>query len=158
MIYALGIRYVGSHTADILAKNYKSLDQLSKTSEEELLSIYEIGPHIAQSIVNFFKQSSNKKIIEKLKKAGLLMEREVIEELHQLLEEKSFVVTGKFTGYTRDEITELIKSLGGKVSSSISKKTDYVLVGEEPGSKFEKAKKLKLKIITEKEFNELIKK
>lgn len=157
LIYALGIRYVGSHTADILAKNYKSLDQLSKTSEEELLSIYEIGPHIAQSVVNFFKQSSNKKIIEKLKRAGLLMEREVIEELHQLLEEKSFVVTGKFTGYTRDEITELIKSLGGKVSSSISKKTDYVLVGEEPGSKFEKAKKLKLKIISEEEFNKLIK-
>ncbi|MBU2598435.1 MAG: NAD-dependent DNA ligase LigA [Actinobacteria bacterium] len=157
LVYALGIRYVGSHTADILAKNYKSLDQLSKTGEQELLSIYEIGPHIAQSIVNFFKQSSNKKIIEKLKRAGLLMEREVIEELPQLLEEKSFVVTGKLTGYTRDEITELIKSLGGKVSSSISKKTDYVLVGEEPGSKFEKAKKLKLKIITEKEFNKLIK-
>ncbi|GAH33041.1 unnamed protein product, partial [marine sediment metagenome] len=75
----------------------------------------------------------------------------------QLFEEKSFVITGKLTGYTRDEITELIKSLGGKVSSSISKKTDYVLVGEEPGSKFEKAKKLKLKIITEKEFNKLIK-
>ena len=157
LIYALGIRYVGSHTADILAKSYKSIEQLSETGEEELLSIYEIGPHIAQSVVNFFKQSSNKKIIEKLKRAGLLMEREVIEELHQLLEEKSFVVTGKLAGYTRDEITELIKSLGGKVSSSISKKTDYVLVGKEPGSKFEKAKKLKLKIITEKEFNELIK-
>lgn len=157
LIYALGIRYVGSHTADILAKSYESIKQLSETGEQELLSIYEIGPHIAQSIVNFFKQGSNKKIIEKLKRAGSLMEREVIEELPQLLEKKIFVVTGKLAGYTRDEITELIKSLGGNVSSSISRKTDYVLVGEEAGSKFEKAKKLKLKIISEEEFNELIK-
>jgi DNA ligase (NAD+) len=157
LIYALGIRFVGSHMADVLAKNYNSIDELSKASEDELLSIYEIGPHIAQSVVSFFKQSSNRKIIEKLKKAGVITRKEVIEELPQLLEGKSFVITGKLISYTRNEIRELVKKLGGRVSSSVSKKTDFVIVGESPGSKFEKAKKLDLKIINEEKFKKLIK-
>ena len=157
LIYALGIRFVGSHMADVLAKNYKSIDELSKASEDELLLIYEIGPHIAQSVVSFFKQSSNRKIIEKLKKADVTTKKEVIEKLPQLLEGKSLVITGKLISYTRDEIRELIKKLGGRISSSVSKKTDFVIVGENPGSKFEKAKKLDLKIINEEEFKKLIK-
>jgi DNA ligase (NAD+) len=157
LIYALGIRFIGSHMANVLAKNYNSIDELSKASEDELLSIYEVGPHIAQSIVSFFKQSSNRKIIEKLKKAGVVTRKEVIEELPQLLEGKSFVITGKLISYTRDGIKELIKKLGGRVSSSVSRKTDFVIVGENPGSKFEKAKKLNLKITNEEEFKKLIK-
>ncbi len=157
LIYALGMRFVGSHMADVLAKNYNSIDELSKASEEELLSIYEIGPHIAQSVVSFFKQSSNRKIIEKLRKAGVMTKKEVVEELPKLLEGKSFVITGKLMSYTRDEIRELIKKLGGRVSSSVGKKADFVIVGESPGSKFEKAKKLDLKIINEKEFKKLVK-
>ncbi len=157
LIYALGIRFVGSHMADVLAKNYESIDELSKASEDELLSIYEIGPHIAQSVVSFFKQSSNRKIIEKLKKANVTTKKEVIEKLPQLLEGKSLVITGKLISYMRDEIRELIKKLGGRVSFSVSKKTDFVIVGENPGSKFEKAKKLDLKIINEEEFKKLIK-
>jgi len=158
LIYALGIRYIGSHTADILAKNYKSLDELSEAKEEELLSIYEIGPHIAQSVVNFFKQDNNRKILEKLKRAEVLMRSEILKKFPLLLEGKSFVITGKLIGYTRDEITELIKKLGGNVSLSISKKVDFVLVGEQPGSKFKRAKELKLKIISEEDFNKLIEK
>lgn len=157
LIYALGMRFVGSHMADVLAKNYNSMDELSKAGEEELLLIYEIGPHIAQSVVSFFKQSSNRKIIEKLKKAGVMTKKEVIEKLPQLLEGKSFVITGKLISYAREEIRELIKKLGGRVSSNVSKKTDFVIVGESPGSKFEKAKKLDLKIINEEEFKKLIK-
>jgi DNA ligase (NAD+) len=156
-IYSLGIRHVGQHIGEILAENYKSIENLSKASFDELKEIPEVGPKIAESIVNFFKNPKNLQVIEKLKKAGIkFISEEGKEKLP--LSGLQFVFTGTLKNYTRSEAENIVKKLGGKVSSSVSKNTDYVVVGEEPGSKYEKAKKLNIKILQEEEFQNLIKK
>ncbi|KAA0013968.1 MAG: NAD-dependent DNA ligase LigA [Thermoplasmata archaeon] len=153
LIYALGIPNVGEHTARILAEKFKSIDKLMSATEWQLLAIREIGPETARSIVNFFKEEKNRKEIEELRRLGVKME---YEEEKGKLKGLTFVFTGALKSFTREEAKELVEKQGGRVASSVSKNVDYVVVGESPGSKYEKAKKLGLKIIGEEEFKKMI--
>jgi len=155
-IYALGIRNVGEETAQDLAEHFGSLEKLENASLEELQKIMDIGPVVAKSIYDFFKEKRNLKFIEKLKKVGL----EIIEEKkprHQPLKGKIFVLTGALEKMTREEAKEKIRQLGGEVSESVSKKTDFLIVGKEPGSKYQKAKELGIKMLNEDQFLSLLK-
>jgi len=150
LLYALGIRHVGIKAAETLANKFGSLDALARASFEELTGIPEIGPKIARSIEVFFQQEQTVRFIAKLKKAGVKMEQEREGDKGELvLAGKVFVLTGTLPNLTRKEAEELIKKHGGKVSSSVSRNTDYVVAGENPGSKYDKAKKLGLTIIDE---------
>ncbi len=155
LIYALGIRHAGTHIADVLAKNYSSLDELSKARAEELSSIPEIGHIVAQSVELFFRQEGAKRVIDKLGKAGVKLEVAKKKKASQILAEKTFVLTGSLEGFTRDGAFRIIKELGGRISSSVSKETDYVVAGKEPGSKYDKAERLGVKIISESQFKKL---
>jgi len=156
-IFALGIRNVGEETARDLAEYFGSLEKLKKATLEELQQVPNIGPIVAQSIYNFFREKRNLKFIEKLKKVGIkIVEKE--KRKKQPLKGLVFVFTGSLESMTREEAKKRVLELGGKVSSSVSKKVNIVVVGKEPGSKFEKAKKLKIKMINEKEFLSLLKK
>lgn len=158
LIFALGIRHVGVRAAEILTDQYSSIDALTQAKVEELQEIYEIGTKVAESIARFFQQEENKMMLEKLKEAGVRMQEEKAQASeNQTLAGKTFVLTGALQTMTRDQASELIKKAGGKVSSSVSKNTDYVVVGDSPGSKYEKAKKLEIKILTEDEFIKIIK-
>jgi DNA ligase (NAD+) len=156
LVYGLGIRHVGVRSAWILASRFKSLDRLASSGIEELQSINEIGPVMAESIFNFFRTEENKKIIEKLRYNGVNIEEKDSFLKSKNLEGKTFVVTGSLESFSRNEIEELIRKAGGNASSSVSKNTDYIVAGKEPGSKFEKAKQLGVKIINENEFKKLI--
>lgn len=158
LINALGIKLVGSKAASLLAERFKSLDNLMNTSEEGLTSIDEIGPKMAESIVKFFEDESNLEVINRLKEAGINMEskKEEIPDVQQKLKDQTFVLTGSLEAYTRKEAKEIIERLGGKVTGSVSKKTNYVLAGENPGSKIDKANSLGIKILNEEEFKEII--
>jgi DNA ligase (NAD+) len=157
LLYALGIRHVGEKAAFILAKKFKTLNNLMKAKLSDLVAIYEIGEVMAESIVEFFKSSSTKQLINKLKDSGLNTKEEVSEIKRSPLTGKTVVFTGELKGFTRQEAEELIHQFGGNASSSVSKKTDFVVAGENPGSKYTKAKQLGVKIIYEKEFKEMIK-
>jgi DNA ligase (NAD+) len=159
VLFAIGIRHIGERTAKIIAGHFGSIDKLIKASAEEIVDVYEIGPKIAESVERFFKDEKSKILIEKLKKAGLKFEIESKEKTpgSDRLKGKIFVLTGALEKYSRDKATEIIESLGGRVTSSVSKKTSYVLTGADPGSKLDKAKSLGLKIIGEKEFEEMVK-
>jgi DNA ligase (NAD+) len=154
-IYALGIRHVGRHVARVLAKHYGSLEKLSRASKEDLDNINEIGPEIAESVAHFFDNDDNTDMIGKLKKAGLKIKEQKSSQSDKL-KGKTFVITGELDAFTRDEAKEKIESLGGRATSSVSDNTDYLVVGEGPGSKLEEAKKRKVKRIDEKEFKKLI--
>ncbi len=158
LICALGIQNIGSHAAEVLAKHYGILDNLMNTSVEELEDIFEIGNIMAKSIVDFFSSNHTKDVINKLKVAGVNLSK-IRNETKPAsnIENKSFVVTGTLNGYTRKEIEEEIKSLGGKVSSSISSKTDFLIIGESPGSKLERAKELGTIILDKMGFKRLVK-
>jgi DNA ligase (NAD+) len=157
LIMALGIKHVGSETASLLADRAGSLEALSQMSERELLEIDGIGPKVAESVVNFFADPENREEVARLLEYGVKPSVHVVRGYKEhLFYGKSFVLTGSLKNYTRDGASELIKERGGKVSSTVSKSTDYVLVGEEPGSKFDKAKKLGLKILDEEEFETLL--
>jgi len=158
LLYALGIRHVGEKAAQVLAGRFHIMDNLMKASVENLTSIYEVGPVMAESVVKFFRQEGTKKLIEKLKKVNLKMEEEVKKKIGpQPLAGKTFVFTGELKSFTRPDAETKVKELGGNPTSSVSKKTDYVVVGENPGSKYTKAKELGVKILTEEEFIKLIK-
>ncbi|HOL22031.1 MAG TPA: NAD-dependent DNA ligase LigA [bacterium] len=156
LIFALGIRHIGVHTSEVLAENFSSLDELAKADIETLSDIKEIGPVVAQSIVDFFTNKENLEVIKKLKRAGVRTEKEEVPVRSNKLAGLTFVITGTLDGYTRDEITDLIKRHGGRVTESVSSKTDYLVCGKEPGSKLDKAKSLGIKIIGEDEFKKLI--
>jgi len=159
VIFALGILHVGEQYAELLAERFHSIDQLAKASQEELSTLPSIGPRIAESIVAFFRQKGNKQIIEKLRKAGVRLEREKVEEAkpEELpLAGREFVLTGKLESLSRSEAEAKIKALGGKAGSDVTKKTSYVVVGADPGSKLAKAEKLGTKTITEAEFLKLL--
>ncbi|MEO0088638.1 MAG: NAD-dependent DNA ligase LigA [candidate division WOR-3 bacterium] len=156
VLYALGIRHVGLGTAQILANAFNNIDELMKASKERLSSISGIGPIVAESIYNFFHTKENIELINKLKEVGINFEREKKEE-KKILAGKTFVVTGTLKNFTRQQVHELILSLGGNVGTSVSKKTDYLICGADPGSKLDKAKELGVKIISEEEFLEMIK-
>ena len=159
LIYGLEIRYVGVHTSEIITRYYSALDKFKKASLEELIEINEIGPKIAESIILFFKEKENLAIIERLRRAGLNFgqEEEKIREEKgaQILAGKQFVLTGALKDFTRTQAKEIISELGGRVTGSVSKKTDYVVAGEDPGSKYQKAQKLGINIINEEEFKKL---
>jgi len=156
LIFGLGIRFIGAKTAKILSDNLKSIDNIINADYQELISINEIGEKMAESIVDFFSEESNLMLIERLKAAGVNMEskNKVVDERFL---NKVFVLTGTLPNLKRDEASKIIESFGGKTSSSVSKKTDFVLAGEEAGSKLKKAQELGVKIISEEEFNEMIK-
>lgn len=156
LIFGLGIRHVGEKASMVLAGKFGNMDNLIKTTEEELLNINEIGPVLAKSIVNYFSNEKIIKMIEQLKQSGVNMTETVKLSSFVPLENKTFVLTGELTTMSRKEAENYILSLGGKTTSAVSKKTDYVVAGENPGSKFKKAEELGIKILNEKEFKELI--
>lgn len=154
-LYALGIRHVGERVARVLARKYRSLNALRKVDKKELEEISEVGPEIAGSVKNFFKQKENKKVLDQLSKAGVKVEAmPTPEELP--LKGKAFVFTGSLNSYTRSEVKAKVEFLGGRATSSVSGETDYVVAGENPGSKLDEAKEQKVKIIEEKEFKKLV--
>ena len=156
VITSLGIRHVGVKLAKSLAKEYKSMDNLIETSLEELESKQDVGEITAESIYNFFKQGQSIDLINKLKQAGVNMTLKQELGTDNRFEGKVFVLTGSLEKYSRDEASQVIEKLGGKTSSSVSKKTDYVLAGEDAGSKLKKAQELGVKIISEIEFDKMI--
>ena len=153
LLFALGIRYVGAKTGKLLAINFKNIDNLINASYEDLVSIKDIGQSIASSLYDYFKKEENIELINKLKDLGLNMNylgRDVIES--DLFNGKTFVLTGTLSKYSRDEAREKIELYGGKVTSSVTSKTDVVIVGDAPGSKYDKAKSLNITIWNEEEF------
>ena len=156
VLYGLGIRHVGSRVAEVLAQNFATIDEIIAADKEELEAIDEIGPKIAQMIVTYFSEEQNLEIIAKLKEAGVNFTAE-IEEREATLEGNKFVLTGSLDDFTRKEAKEEISKLGGRVTSSISGATDYLIVGDNPGSKYDKAQELGTTILDEAEFKELIK-
>lgn len=158
LICALGILNVGSHTAEVLAERFDTLDKLANATQEELEGIYEIGPVVAKSILRFFQNKHTQEIIEKLKAGGVNTKKLATQKLvkNPKVSGKSFLITGTLQKYSRKEAETLIKSLGGRVLSSVSKKTDYLVAGEEPGSKLDKARELSVHILDEEAFAQII--
>jgi len=156
LIYALGIRFVGERTGQLLAEHFGSLEELAEAGEERLVEVPEVGPKVAASIAEFFSEAANCELIKRLKKAGVHPPEEKRRLKSQKFAGKTFVFTGALANRSRDEAGELVKEHGGKVASSVSKKTDYVVVGADPGSKYDQAKELGVPILTEAEFEKLV--
>ena len=160
VLFALGIRYVGSGAAKKLATHFEALDSLMDASEEEITKVYEIGESISKSVKKFFNESHNKKILGELKKVGLkfsFVNAKSTFVRENFFKGKNFVLTGTLSAFTRQDAEEIITGFGGNVSSSVTKKTDYVLAGEKAGSKLDKAKDLGIEILDELKFQEKIK-
>ncbi len=157
LINALGIRHVGVKGAKILAKKYKSMDKLIKASYHSLVMIDDMGEITANAVHEFFHEEQTLDLIKRLKKAGLNMEESEDESQDSRFDGMTFVLTGALIKYTRDEASEIIEKFGGKTSGSVSKKTTYVLAGEDAGSKLDKANKLGVTVISEQEFEDMIK-
>ena len=155
VIYGLGIRMVGERTAQFLAEHFGSLDAIMKASAEDLEEVNEVGPRIAESIVEFFGDEHNRKLASDLRKAGLTFTGQKKEKGTKLAG-KTFVLTGTLARHTRDEAKELIENAGGRVSGSVSKKTDYVVAGSDAGSKLDKARELGVNVIGEQELEGLL--
>jgi len=156
LLFALGIRYIGAGAAKDLAKHYRSIEKLRQASVEELTQVEGIGEKMAVSVVNFFGQESNIRILEKLERAGVSMATaEEKRDESVLFAGKKFVLTGVLQNHTREEIKEIIENLGGKVTASVSVNTDYVIAGENPGSKFDRANALGITILNEEEFKKM---
>lgn len=155
LITALGIRHVGAKGAKSLAKTYKSLDKLMMANLEELAEKEDVGEITAKSIYEFFRWPQSIDLIEKLKSAGINTENIEEEGTDDRFAGKIFVLTGSLQNYTRDQATDIIEKFGGKTSSSVSKKTNYVLAGEDAGSKLTKAQNLGIEIISEEEFKNM---
>jgi len=151
LIYALGIRHVGEHLSKILARQFRTLDALMAASEEELLSIQDIGTEVCSSVVQFFHNIANRRIIEKLEEAGVCPQ-ETLSPSPTLLSGKNFVFTGTLTNITRNEAKQIVETLGGQALSSITKNTDYVVAGTAAGSKLKKAQGAGIPILSEEEF------
>ena len=156
LLFALGMRYVVERAAYLLSNNFFSMDELKLASKEKIESIHEIGPKVSESIVYFFAEKKNIQVVNKLKKLGVNMESIQSNKQRDLLQGKQFVLTGTLTKYSRDEAKEMIVNSGGRVTSSVTKNTDYILAGEKPGSKYEKAKTLNIKIINERTFEKML--
>ena len=155
-IYALGIRHVGESTAKTLARHFGTLDALMAASEEEMLAVEDVGPVVAQSILSFFHDSLNRELIAQLRAAGVHWDESIVERNAQPLTGKTFVLTGTLPNLKRDEAQALIEAAGGKVSGSVSKKTSYVVAGEEAGSKLVKAESLGIPVLDEEAFLQLL--
>ncbi|MEO8666124.1 MAG: NAD-dependent DNA ligase LigA [Ignavibacteria bacterium] len=160
VLFALGIRHIGERTAKILANHFGSIDNIMNETADEIQNVHEIGPKIAESVAEFFRDKNNIQLIVNLKNAGLKFETEKKKnpgKINDKVSNKIFVLTGSLENFKRDDAQKIIEDLGGRVSSSVSKKTDYVLAGAESGSKLDKANELGVKVITEKDFESLIK-
>lgn len=157
LITALGIRHIGTKSAKTIAKHFKTIENLMNAEVEEIAELEDVGQIMAESVYQFFKQDQTIDLIEKLRGAGVNMQEEQNESEDTRFEGLTFVLTGSLENYTREEAVEIIEKFGGKVSSSVSKKTSYVLAGEEAGSKLIKAQNLGVTVITENEFEEMIK-
>ncbi len=155
VIYGLGIRMVGERTAQFLAEHFGSMEGLENASVEELQDVNEVGPRIAESIVEFFSIAANRKLVERLREAKLTLTGEKKQRGTQLAG-KTFVLTGTLAHFTRDEAKRMIEDAGGKVTGSVSKKTDYVVAGADAGSKLDKARELGVKVIDEKEMEKIV--
>lgn len=155
LIYALGIKGVGEHMARVLAEKFGDIHALAKATKEELEETYEIGPETATSIVDFFAEKHNIDVLHKLERAGVVFPKKERKKGGRL-EGKVFLFTGGLKSFTRDEAKDIVEAEGGEAAGSVSKKVDYVVAGVEPGSKYEKAKKMGLKIIDEEEFKGMV--
>jgi DNA ligase (NAD+) len=156
LIYALGIPFVGERTGQLLAEHFGSIEELASAKEEQLYEVPEVGPKVASGILEFFSEPANRQLLKKLRKAGVHPTAEEREVKSLKLAGKSFVFTGTLANRSREEAGELVQQHGGKVSGSVSKKTDYVVVGTDPGSKYDKAKELGVAILSEAEFEKLV--
>jgi DNA ligase (NAD+) len=156
LIFALGMRFVGERTGQLLAEHFSTLEDLEEAKQEQLEQVPEVGPRVAESIVEFFSEAANRKLEKKLREAGVRPTAEKREVKSQKLAGKSFVFTGGLANRSREEAGELVQQHGGKVSGSVSRKTDYVVVGTDPGSKYDKAKELGVTVLTEGEFEKLV--
>jgi DNA ligase (NAD+) len=156
VIYGLGIRFVGERTAQFLAEHFGSMEALMNATEAELEDVNEVGPRIAQSIAEFFQEPANRKLVERLRDEARLSLTGKKKERGTKLSGKTFVLTGTLARYTRDEAKKLIEDAGGRVSGSVSKKTDYVVAGSDAGAKLDKARELGVKVIDEKELDGLL--
>jgi len=156
VLYALGIRHVGIGAARILAENFDSIEEIKNVSAAELEAIDEIGPVIAESIVGFFQERHNRDLLSRLEQAGIRLEKEKDQKNEKFLDGLKFVFTGSLNNYTRSEVKDLVEKAGGRAVSSVSSKTDYLVIGDNSGSKYDKAQELGVKILTEAEFKEMI--
>jgi DNA ligase (NAD+) len=154
-IYALGIRHVGEHLSEVLANELQSLANFLHVTEEELLDVREVGPELAQSVVQFFRDQKNREVVTKLQRAGLTIGDPGADTTTQL-KGLTFVFTGALESFSRDEARDVVESLGGSTTSGVSMKVDYVVVGKDPGSKYERARELGIKVLTEDQFRELV--
>ncbi|UCC69035.1 MAG: NAD-dependent DNA ligase LigA, partial [Armatimonadota bacterium] len=156
LIYALGVRHVGDHVSEVLAERFGSLGRLASATEEELAETPEIGPVIAESVAVFFRQRQTKELLDKLKKAGVSPEAgEAPPPAEGPFAGRTVVFTGALS-MPRSEAERIVKSQGGRATSSVTKSTDYVVAGEDPGSKYEKAQQLGISVLTEEEFRRMI--
>lgn len=162
VLYALGIRHVGQRTARLLAEHFRSLDELRAADEEQLMQIDEIGPKVAASVVEFFQQEQNERLLEKLKAAGVNLQRldddeKAAEPGHDAFAGKNVVITGSLSAWSRKQLTDLLERLGARVTGSVTGKTDMLIVGESPGSKLEAARQRNIPIVDEARLQELLK-
>ena len=155
-IFGLGIRFVGAKASKNLAKKYKTLGEIATATPDELVAIDDIGEVMASSIYDYFGNEKNIELIKKMLSYGV-DPKPIYQDADNLFDGMTFVLTGTLTQFTRDEASEIIERLGGKTSSSVSKKTTFVLAGEQAGSKLKKAQDLGVRVINESEFNEMIK-
>ena len=156
LVYALGMRFVGERTGQLLAEHFHSLEEIADADEEKLTEVHEVGPKVAASIAEFFSEPANRKLVSKLEKAGVKMTAERKAPRGTKLAGKTFVFTGGLERRSREQAGEMVVNQGGKVLGSVSKKTDYVVVGSDPGSKFDQAKKLGVTILDEASFEKLV--
>ncbi|MGH9699471.1 MAG: NAD-dependent DNA ligase LigA [Candidatus Acidiferrales bacterium] len=156
LIYALGIRFVGERTGQLLAEHFGSMDRLAEAKIEELMEVGEVGPKVAEGVAEFFSENANRKLIDHLRSAGVNMKEERKSPKGSKFAGKTFVFTGTLSNRSREEAESLVAAQGGKAGSSVSKKTDYVVVGADPGSKHEKAKSLGVPILDEAGFEKLL--
>jgi DNA ligase (NAD+) len=156
LIYAIGIPFVGERTGQLLAAHFGSMDKLSEATAEQLMEVSEIGPKIAEGVREFFSESANRKLVEHLRAVGVNMKEERSAPADSRFEGMTFVFTGTLNNRSREEAEALVAAHGGKATSSVSKKTSYVVVGSDPGSKFDKASSLKVPILDEAQFEKLL--
>ena len=156
VIFGLGIRFVGERTAQLLANHFGSLDKLAQAAQVELVEAEEVGPRIAEAIQEFFQEKRNREVVEKLRAAGLQFQQVQTRQTEGRLAGTQFVLTGTLPTYSRDQAKQMIEDAGGRVVGSVSKKTDYVVVGADAGSKLDKARSLGVKTIDEAELTKML--
>jgi DNA ligase (NAD+) len=156
LVYALGVRFVGERTAQLLAEHFGSMGAIANANEQALTEVGEVGPKVAASIVEFFEEPANREVVKRLRAAGIDPRHARQEAVSSRLAGQTFVFTGTLARRSREEAGELVGRHGGKVVSSVSKNTDYVVVGADPGSKYDKAKSLGVRVLNEDEFDALL--